>query len=283
MNLDMFLSTQFPKVIFSTFHRFENYYISDMQYGDLSDNDFFRMGLRDISAKVDPFRLLEFDSLTSFRPLGMNFPTNTSSGRPISRQRCAAILFNEMKELSTQFAHGKYANLISELIEHFRFGNGTPWHSEQLDCAYKEIVEGIGTNDVLNTIIETINTQLISKQQACLEFEFFTALMKTIKHTTLPKFIRFEDKYNGLGISVHDVYAQEISLVYFHRFAMSWSCLLYFRAQDHFGLGVEDITDSLYKNFRFFRIWFFLQQHNKFAYKPFLTNFSAHINIGGGI
>lgn len=47
---------------FSTYHRFENYYISDMQYGDLSDNDFFRMGLRDISAKADPFRLLEFDS-----------------------------------------------------------------------------------------------------------------------------------------------------------------------------------------------------------------------------
>lgn len=283
MNLDMYLSGQFPKIIFSTYHRVENYYISDMQYGDLSDNDFFRMGLRDISAKVDPFRLLEFDSYTSFRPLSMNFPANIQPGRPISRQRCAAIIFNEMKELSTQFAHGRYANLISELIEHFRFGHGTPWHSEQLDCAYREIVEGIGTNDVLNTIIKTINIQLVSKQQACLEFEFFTELKKKIKHTTLSKFIRFEDKYNGLGISVHDVYAQEISLVYFHRFAMSWRGLLYFRAQDHFGLGAEDITDSLYKNFRFFRIWFFLQHHKNFAYKPFLTNFSAHVNIGGGV
>lgn len=283
MNIDMYLSMQFPKVIFSTFHRFENYYISDMQYGDMDDNDFFRMGLRDISVKVDPFRLLEFDSLASFRALDMNFMTSKQSGRTISRQRCASILFNEMKDLSTQFAHGKYAHIISELIDHFQYGNGTPWHSVQLDLAYKEIVEGIGTNDVLNIIVEMINNQLVYKQQACLEFDFFTELMKTIKHTTLSKFIRFEDRYNGLGISVHDVYAQEISLVYFHRYAMSWDVLLYFKAQDHFGLGVEDITDSLYKKFRFFRIWFFLQHHKNFAYRPFLTNFSTHIDIGGGV
>lgn len=283
MNLDMYLSMQFPKVIFSTFHRFENYYISDMQYGDLDDHNFFRLGLSDISEKVDPYRLLEFDDITSFRPLAVDLRTKVPSGRPISLQRCADILFDEMKTLSTQFAYGNYAHLISELIDHFHYGNGTPWHSVQLDWAYKDIIEGIGTNDVLQTIIETINTQLISKRQACLEFEFFTNLMNKIKHTNLPKFIRFEDKYNGLGISVHDVYAQEISLIYFHRYAMSWDGLLNFKAQDHFGLGVEDITDSLYKNFRFFRIWFFLQHHKNFSYKPFLTNFSAHVNIGGGV
>lgn len=283
MNLDMFLSLQFPKIIFSTYHRFENYYISDMQYGDLDDHDFFRLGLRDISARVDPYRLLEFDGLTSFSPLTMDITTKVQGGRPISQQRCADILFDEMKMLSTQFSHGKYSHLINELIDHFHYGNGTPWHSVQLDLAYKEVIEGIGTNDALNIIVEMINNQLVYKQQACLEFDFFTALMKTLKHTTLSKFIRFEDRYNGLGISVHDVYAQEISLVYLHRYAMSWDGLLYFKAQDHFGLGVEDITDSLYKNFRFFRIWFFLQHHKQFAYRPFLTNFSTHVNIGGGV
>jgi len=36
MNMDMLLSMSLPVEIFSTFHRFDNYYIDDMQYGDLS-------------------------------------------------------------------------------------------------------------------------------------------------------------------------------------------------------------------------------------------------------
>jgi len=283
MNLDMFMSTEFPKVIFSTFHRFEDYYTSDMQYGDLDDHDFFRLGLRDISEKVDLYRLLEFDELTSFRPLSAGFTTKVQAGRPISKQRCADILFDEMKTLSTQFAYGKYSHLIKELIDHFHFGNGTSWHSGHLDWAYKEIIEGIGTNEVLTTITDAIDEHLVSKRQACLDLDFFDNLHTALFDKKLPKFNRFEDKYNGLGISVHDVYAQEISLIYFHRYAMSWDGLLYFKAQDHFGLGSEDIVNSLYNNFRFFRIWFFLQHHKNFAYKPFMTNFSVHINIGDGV
>lgn len=282
MNLDMIMSTEFPKVIFSTFHRFENYYINDMQYGDLDDHDFYRLGLRDISEKVDPYRLLEFDSLTSTRPLSIGFTTKVPTGRPISQQRCTDILFTEMKTLSTQFAYGRYAHLISELIEHFHYGNGTPWHSQQLDYAYKEIIEGIGTNYFLTTITGAIDKQLIHDRQACLDWNFFDDVRIQLYDKVLQKFNRFEDKYNGLGISVHDIYAQEISLIHFHRYAMSWSGLLSFEGQDHFGLGSEDISSSLYNKFRFFRIWFFLQHHKNFAFRPFFTNFGANIYIGGG-
>ncbi|EAO6826229.1 DUF3289 family protein, partial [Salmonella enterica] len=31
------------------------------------------------------------------------------------------------------------------------------------------------------------------------------------------------------------------------------------------------------------RIWFFLQCHRDYAYKPFMTNFSAHIRINGRV
>ncbi|MBD2796734.1 DUF3289 family protein [Xenorhabdus sp. 18] len=40
--------------------------------------------------------------------------------------------------------------------------------------------------------------------------------------------------------------------------------------QDHFGLDTSDVTHSLYKNFRIFRIWFLLQHWNQCAYKPFI-------------
>ena len=42
MNMDMLLSMSLPVEIFSTFYRYDNYYIDDMQYGDLSDLDFQR-------------------------------------------------------------------------------------------------------------------------------------------------------------------------------------------------------------------------------------------------
>ncbi|WP_373240618.1 DUF3289 family protein [Kluyvera ascorbata] len=99
----------------------------------------------------------------------------------------------------------------------------------------------------------------------------------------LPKFNRFIDKFNGLGISVHDIYAQKISLVRLQRYANSWEGGLFFKGQDHFGLGKEDITNALYAQFRFFRIWFFLQRHRDYAYKPFMTNFSTHVIIKGRV
>ncbi len=99
----------------------------------------------------------------------------------------------------------------------------------------------------------------------------------------MPKFNRFIDKFNGLGISVHDIYAQKISLVRLQRYANSWEGGLFFKGQDHFGLGKEDITNALYAQFRFFRIWFFLQRHRDYAYKPFMTNFSTHVIIKGRV
>lgn len=283
MNIGMALSMNMPSVIFSTFHRFENYYTDDMQYGDMDDHDFRALGLNDISTRVDPFNLIEYDFHHPFRVPTFGFENQIPKGKKISRQRCADILFDEMTELSKTFAHGKYAPIIGELIHHFHYGNGLPWRNVKLDLAYRDILTGIGTNDTLQLLKKLINDHLIYKQNASFDFDFMTIMMEKVNKTKLSKFIRFEDKYNGLGISVHDVYAQEISLVNFHRYAISWDALLSFKAQDHFGLGKEDITDSVYKNFRFFRIWFLLQRHRDYAYKPFLTNFSAHANIKGAM
>jgi uncharacterized protein (TIGR03034 family) len=83
------------------------------------------------------------------------------------------------------------------------------------------------------------------------------------------------DRVNGLGISVHDIAAQKITLLNFQQYAIGWSATVHFLAQDHFGLDVTDIKSELYSQFRFFRIWFFLQRHRNFAFKPFFTNFQS--------
>ncbi|SUF53569.1 Protein of uncharacterised function (DUF3289) [Salmonella enterica] len=273
-----------PCEIFSTVHRFENYYIDDMQYGDMDDGDFQQLGLVDISMRVDPFKCLQFETMYSFNTHALDFAPQKLQGRPISRQQCADIMFDEMKELSSQFASGQYAPLIGKLIDHFHYGNGQPWTDELLNRAYAEIISGIGTNDVLVKIKRAINERLNSKKQVIIDYGFIMEIKSVIKRDSrLPKFNRFIDKFNGLGISVHDIYAQRISLARLQRYAMSWEGLLFFKGQDHFGLGKEDITDALYNKFRFFRIWFFLQRHRDYAYKPFMTNFSAHIRINGRV
>ncbi|EAY5808663.1 DUF3289 family protein, partial [Salmonella enterica] len=280
----LYLSMSLPCEIFSTVHRFENYYIDDMQYGDMDDGDFQQLGLVDISMRVDPFKCLQFETMYSFNTHALDFAPQKLQGRPISRQQCADIMFDEMKELSSQFASGQYAPLIGKLIDHFHYGNGQPWTDELLNRAYAEIISGIGTNDVLVKIKRAINERLNSKKQVIIDYGFIMEIKSVIKRDSrLPKFNRFIDKFNGLGISVHDIYAQRISLARLQRYAMSWEGLLFFKGQDHFGLGKEDITDALYNKFRFFRIWFFLQRHRDYAYKPFMTNFSAHIRINGRV
>ncbi|OAT29702.1 hypothetical protein M975_3240 [Buttiauxella brennerae ATCC 51605] len=283
MNLDMVLSMNLPCKIFSTFHHFNDNNTDDMQYGGLSNHDFKILGLNDISAKVDPFRLLQFDTASYLNRKIVGFGVNIPPGRPISRTQCAAILFMEMKELSTKFAWGKYKNIISELIDNFQYGKGASWHSIKLDLAYQEIVEGTGTDDTLRKITQSLDKHFFLKQKASISIDFIADLRRQIEQTRLPKFNRFQDKYNGLGVSVHDVHAQEIELVNFCRYAMSWNALLRFKAQDHFGLGKEDIINPIYRSIRFFRIWFFLQHHRDYAYKPFFTNFTTHTNIRGGI
>ncbi|AVE57071.1 MULTISPECIES: DUF3289 family protein [Citrobacter] len=283
MSNDMYLLMSLPREIFATSHRFEDYHIDDMQYGDLDDWDFYTLGLKDISARVDPFRCLQFDMMTTFNSQALDFGHQQPQGRPISRQHCADIMFDEMKELSAQFAKGLYSPIIGELIDHFHYGNGQPWFGELLNRAYEEVIRGVGTNDMLMKIRDEINKQLHSKRDARLDDFFFVRLKSEMQDSKLPKFNRYIDRVNGLGVSVHDIYAQQIKLVRFQRYAMSWEGLLSFKGQDHFGLGKEDITNTLYKNFRFFRIWFFLQRHRDYAYRPFLTNLNAHAHIKGSV
>ncbi|EED1046924.1 DUF3289 family protein, partial [Escherichia coli] len=124
----------------------------------------------------------------------------------------------------------------------------------------KECIEN-GINSTPSTgyqplILQSIKTKLLSSR--------------------LNKFNDFEDSFfNGLGISVHDISAQKISLLSFQKYVIGWSATIHFVAQDHFGLDVTDIKNKTYSKYRFFRIWFFLQRHKDFAFKPFFTNFNT--------
>ncbi len=55
-----------------------------------------------------------------------------------------------------------------------------------------------------------------------------------------------------------------------------------FKAQDHFGLNIDDVNGGKYFEFlRIFRSWFLLQRYDKFGYKPFITEMNHIRKISG--
>ncbi|EED1264791.1 DUF3289 family protein [Escherichia coli] len=239
MNNTLLPSINIPCTLFETISLFDNYSADDMQYGDMVEQDFLSLGLSDISAKVDPYRLIKYH-FPGPGSINVAFSAS-SSGTKISQRECTDILFAEMKELAKMFSFfGQYKTLIEDLIEHFRYGNGI---NSTPSTGYQPL------------ILQSIKTKLLSSR--------------------LNKFNDFEDSFNGLGISVHDISAQKISLLSFQKYAIGWSATIHFVAQDHFGLDVTDIKNKTYSKYRFFRIWFFLQRHKDFAFKPFFTNFNT--------
>lgn len=49
-----------PCTLFETISLFDDFSADDMQYGDMVEQDFLSLGLSDISAKVDPYRLIKY-------------------------------------------------------------------------------------------------------------------------------------------------------------------------------------------------------------------------------
>lgn len=270
-------SMYLPYTLFETVKCFDDRTADDMQYGDMGERELLALGLRDISAKVDPYRLVRYDLPNRYQ---LDSPFSSSvSGVKISHQQCVDILFNEMKELAQMFSfEGKYKMLIGEMIDHFRFGNGCGFYSERLNSAFHERLNSY-LKDNPRLLVESYFEKFFSKKNYNYP-ELLHEIKYTLLRSALPKFNSNEDRINGLGITVHDIAAQSITLFSLQEYAMGWSATLFFEAQDHFGLDVIDIQNKLYNKFRFFRIWFFLQRHRDFAFKPFFTNFHTVEKIG---
>ncbi|HED3853665.1 TPA: DUF3289 family protein [Enterobacter soli] len=267
----------FPCTLFETVARFDDYRTDDMQCGDMGDEELQMLGLRDISAQVDPYRLVRYDFPAT--PHLDGFLGSTPAGTKILHEECIDILFTEMKELSQLFSfQGEYKMLIGELIDHFRYGNGRGFYSQRLNSAFHERINDYSKDNPLILIKDGIQKYLNSKE--IYYPELFSYVKKRILDSRLPKFNYKNDRVNGLGVSIHDISDQKITLSNIQKYAIGWSATLYFEAQDHFGLDVVDIKNEFYSQFRFFRIWFFLQRHKDFAFKPFFTNFHSVERVG---
>ena len=272
---------QFPDIVFKTQKWMDDYGASDMRCGDLTETQLKSQYRLDyISDRVDPWTLTRRSSMD--RPQSMFCCNQRGKGEKITRQQCAAMLFDEFRSLSHKFSlHGPYSHLIEKMITHMQNGNGTPFRDVSLDRALKErILNDRSKNGTLLRIRDTLKKYMIWEEK-CYPKKDKDELRKTILEGKLPKFDRFQDNFNGMGITVHDTWATYITLKSLHVDNDCYRAVIHYKVQDHFGLDSDDILRTKFSQFNFFRIWFVLQRYNKFGFKPFITNMEATIEITG--
>ena len=271
---------QFPCILFKTKKWMDDYGAQDMRCGDLTEEQLKSYyGLVDISTRANPYTLTKVTPFT--QPQSM-FYGSRGEGEKISRQQCANILFDEFRDLSRLFSvYGPYKYLIEKMITHMQNGNGTLFRDIALDRALREhIIRDNTKNSTRWRLRETLNDK-INWEEKCYPLKETHWLKEAISEGKLPKFDRFQDNFNGMGITVHDTWATHITIQSLRIDNDRYRAVVHYKVQDHFGLDVNDISTFKFNQFRFFRIWFVLQRYNQFSFRPFMTNMEATIEIIG--
>ncbi|SCB84467.1 YPO3983 family protein [Kosakonia oryziphila] len=271
---------QFPCTIFQTQNRMDDYSAKDMHCSDLSESQLkTHFHLLDVSTRANPYTLTK---ITPFTQPQSVFHGSRGEGEKITRQQCAAILFDEFRDLSRTFSlYGPYKPLIKQMITHMQKANGAPFRHMLLDRALREhIVNDRAENSTLARLKEVIgkNIDWGNKYYPVREKD---ELKGAIMDGKLPKFDRFQDNFNGMGITVHDTWATHITIKSLQVDNDRYRAVVHYKVQDHFGLDSDDIANVKFNQFHFFRIWFVLQRYSQFNFKPFITIMETTIEITG--
>jgi len=259
----------------------DDYSASDMRCGDLTEAQLkSHYQLDYISDQVDPYTLTLRSSMD--RPQSMFCCNLRGQGEKITRQQCSAILFNEFRDLSRLFSvYGPHSHLIEKMITHMQNGNGSPFHNMSLDQALKKHILSDKTRNSTRLLLKDVFKNRIDWEKKYYPTDKKDELKTAIMKGKLPKFDRFLDNFNGMGITVHDTWATHITIKSLNINHDRYRAVVHYKVQDHFGLDVDDISKFRFNQFRFFRIWFILQRYNQFGFKPFMTNMETTIDLTG--
>ncbi|QKJ88899.1 DUF3289 family protein [Paramixta manurensis] len=273
---------QFPCVIFRTQKWMDDYSADDMRCGDLTETQLRRHFLLDqVSSQVDPWTLTR---LTPFQLPQSRFHGSRppGGGAKLTRRECARILFDEMRVKAKLFSFwGPYRTVIDRMITHMQYNNGAPFRDPWLDLALRQQIINDNSEESSLFLIK----EVLKKSRLWDNDTFLTASLDKFKRdlntSVLPKFISYWDSINGLGISVHDTWATQITLRALRVENNRYQAVVHYKIQDHFGLDHHDMMKKQFHQFHFFRIWFILQRYEHLAHRPFFTNMEATIEIEG--
>lgn len=267
----------FPCTLFRSVHQMEDYRADDMRCGDLTENALkTRYGLEKVSERLNPWTCEEL-IYTSLHPQAAPVLQTVK----LTHEQMAERLFQEMKSSSYLMSVLGQRDLFLKLVDHFQTGKGKPFSHGGLNMAYRALIMGDHTEGSSLLLIREALIGNIDWGKRCLPENKKQEVIKAIYKSHLPKFNRDSDRFNALGISVHDIYATHITLAYLEVAGNKFRATIQYRAQDHFGLDDDDILNPRYHRIFLFRIWYVLQHWEKFGYQPFMTNMEATIEITG--
>jgi len=158
---------QFPCTLFKSQNRMDDNSASDMRCGDLTESQLkMQFHLVDVSSRVDPWTLTK---ITPFLQPHSMFHGSRGQGEKVTRQRCATILFDELRHLSRGFSfYGPYSHLIKEMIDHMQYGDGKPFSHASLNSALKrQIVDDKTENSTLLRIKESLHNNINWDKKIC--------------------------------------------------------------------------------------------------------------------
>ncbi|MFZ4834669.1 YPO3983 family protein [Rouxiella sp. Mn2063] len=274
---------QFPCTIFKTKRWMDDHGADDMHCGDLSETQLkTQFNLFDVSNRANPYTLTK---ITPFNQPQSAFYDSREEGQKITRQQCANILFDEFRHLSQTFAvYSPYKHLIGEMITHMQNSKGSDFFSLQLNAALREqILNDCSVENSTRMLLKGALDKYIDWENSIYPAKESVRLTKAVLGGKLPKFDRFQDNFNGMGITVHDTWATHITIKSLQIDGNRYRAVVHYKVQDHFGLDDGDISKFKFNSFRFFRIWFLLQRYDQFGFNPFMTNIETTIEIIGGV
>ncbi len=244
-----------PLVIFQSQKPMDDIKADDMQSGDMSRNQIMNLGM------FKPFSKLDYEFDLSARDHFVNFRLFASS-----------------------VSWGEYGSLTKMMIDRFEQNIGGKFTHPLLDQAAKSHKN---TDAVVDKISDAISAEL-KKKSGELEDKDIKKIWNSLatgkNSIHLPGFDTTPDWFNGLGITVHGIWSLQLTLqnLSIDLVNRTFNGVVLFKAQDHFGLNVDDVNGDKYFEFlRLFRSWFILQRYKGFGYKPFITEMNHTRKISG--
>ncbi|MFP1741419.1 DUF3289 family protein [Lonsdalea quercina] len=292
-----------PALIFTTRHKMDDYEADDMKCGDLDIETLkskYNIDVNNASSVVGPVELIKKQADTRsirsldaetpmLEPLYLSISENffKKDAPPIEKvtqEEAAAMMFDEFRESAANLTPlGGSENIIMKMIKHMQENTGKPFSSPFLDSALKEqILEDNSSSSTLLNIKKTLASS-IDYDNGFIPKDKESRFRENIqKQTVLPKFDRWLDYVNALGLSVHDTWATHITLESLDIQGDSYKAVVHYRVQDHFGLDDKDILNTDYNHsFAIFKLWFVLQRSKQYGYKPFITEMNTRVEISG--
>ncbi|MGY0341324.1 DUF3289 family protein [Xylella fastidiosa] len=261
-------SLDFPFVAFRSELQMNDYSAPDMKCGDLTKEQLIHdFGLSFVSFHVNPFNNEE------------GFIKGKS--KIISDEEVVIILFNEFRFWARVLSFGRYSSLMQSLISNFQDNKGTPFSDPLLDKAFKELILNERSENGSISRIKSVFDNCIDWERGVFPSENKEYLIEALKSAIYPEFTRVQDTFNGIGLAVHNINSMNIEINSCNIYDDHYCASVHYQGQDHFGLDDGDIIDIRFHYFSIFRIWFVLQRWNRYAFRPFMTNMRANIEISG--